>query len=61
MIPGWVKTLKPAWIAQHRLRRMAAGHFNLKPTSYEIYTRQSPEQRIKFEVARPTAVWWNRL
>jgi glycosyltransferase involved in cell wall biosynthesis len=61
MIPGWVKTLKPAWIAQHRLRRLAAGHFNLKPTSYEIYTKQNPERRVKFEVAKPTAVWWNRL
>jgi glycosyltransferase involved in cell wall biosynthesis len=61
MIPGWVKALKPAWIAQHRLRRLAAGHFNLKPTSYEIYTKQSPERRVKFDVVKPTAVWWNRL
>jgi glycosyltransferase involved in cell wall biosynthesis len=61
MIPGWVKMLKPVWIAHHRLRRLAAGHFNLKPASYEIYTRQSPERRVRFEVSKPTAVWWNRL
>jgi glycosyltransferase involved in cell wall biosynthesis len=61
MIPCWVKTLKPVWIAQHRLRRLASGHFNLKPMSYEIYTKQSPERRVKFDVAKPTAVWWNRL
>jgi glycosyltransferase involved in cell wall biosynthesis len=61
MILGWVKMLKPAWIAHHRLRRLAAGHFNLEPTSYSIYTLQSPEQRVRFDVAKPTAVWWNRL
>jgi glycosyltransferase involved in cell wall biosynthesis len=61
MIPGWVRALKPAWVVHHRLRRLAAGHFSLKPMSYEIYMRQSPEQRVKFEVQKPTAVWWNRL
>jgi len=61
MAPGWVRLLKPVWIAHHRLRRLAAGHFSLKPTSYSIYTLQSPEQRVRFNVSRPTAVWWNRL
>ena len=61
MIPGWVKALKPAWVIHHRLRRLAAGHFALKPTSYSIYTLRSPEQRVQFQVPKPTAVWWNRL
>ena len=61
MIPAWVRALKPAWIGHHRLRRLAAGHFSLKPMSYEIYTLQSPDRRVKFEVSKPTAVWWNRL
>ena len=61
MTPGWVRFLKPAWIAHHRVRRLAAGHFSLKPTSYEIYTAQSPEKRVTFEVPKPTAVWWSRL
>jgi len=61
MIPGRVRPLKPAWILHHRLRRLAAGHFFLKPMSYEIYTLQSPDRRARFEVAKPTAVWWNRL
>jgi glycosyltransferase involved in cell wall biosynthesis len=61
MIPAAVKILKPAWIVQHRLRRFAAGHFFLKPTSYSIYTLQNPERRVRFDVAKPTAVWWNRL
>ena len=61
MIPDWVRWLKPAWIVHHRLRRMAAGHFALKPTSYQIYTRQSPDKRTTIDVPKPTAVWWNRL
>ena len=61
MIPSWVKILKPAWIIQHRLRRLAAGHFFLKPMSYSIYTLQSLEHRVRFDVSKPTAVWWNRL
>jgi glycosyltransferase involved in cell wall biosynthesis len=61
LTPGWVGLLKPVWIVHHRLRRIAAGHFSLKPTSYEIYTSQSLERRVTFEVPKPTAVWWNRL
>ncbi len=61
MAPRWVRLLKPAWIGQHRLRRLAEGHFSMKPTSYSIYTLKSPQQRVTFEVPKPTAVWWNRL
>jgi glycosyltransferase involved in cell wall biosynthesis len=61
MTPGWVRALKPFWIAHHRLRRLAAGHFFLKPMSYSIYTLQSPKRRVTFDVPKPTAVWRNRL
>jgi hypothetical protein len=61
MIPAWLRPFKPLWIISHRMRRVRAGHFNLAATNYEIYTRQSPERRVKFEVAKPTAVWWNRM
>jgi len=61
MIPLWLRMLKPLWILNHRLRRLRAGHFNLAPTSYSIYTRQSPERRVTFDVPKPTAVWWNRI
>jgi glycosyltransferase involved in cell wall biosynthesis len=61
MIPGWVRATKPLWILHHRLRRLAAGHFNLPPTSYALYTKASPDRRITIDVPKPTAVWWNRL
>jgi len=61
MIPGWLRPLKPWWVLSHRWRRYQAGHFNLQPTNYEIYTKRSPHSRVKFSVHKPTAVWWNRL
>jgi glycosyltransferase involved in cell wall biosynthesis len=61
MTPPWLRWLKPIWIAHHRLRRLTAGHFSLKPTSYFIYTLHSPDQRVRFDISEPTAVWWNRL
>jgi glycosyltransferase involved in cell wall biosynthesis len=61
MTPRWVRALKPVWIGHHRLRRLAAGHFNLKPMRYSIYTLQSPERRATFNVPKPTALWRNRL
>jgi len=60
-IPLWLRLFKPVWILQHRLRKLRAGHYSLKPTSYSIYTLQSPDQRVRFDVAKPTAVWHNRL
>jgi glycosyltransferase involved in cell wall biosynthesis len=61
MMPAWVRLFRPLWIASHRLRRLRAGHFQLKPTRYAIYTKQSPERRVTIEVPKPTAVWWNRI
>jgi glycosyltransferase involved in cell wall biosynthesis len=61
MIPLWVQALKPLWVVQHRLRRLVAGHFSLKPGSYAIYTLESPEKRVTIDVIKPTAVWWKRL
>lgn len=61
MTPLWVRLLRPVWIAHHRMRRVAAGHFNLQPTTYSIYTKESGDQRVQFAVSKPTAVWWNRM
>ncbi|HEX7569769.1 MAG TPA: glycosyltransferase, partial [Verrucomicrobiae bacterium] len=53
MAPGWVRALKPVWIARHRLRRLAAGHFSLKPASHSFYTLQSPEHRVRLDASKP--------
>jgi glycosyltransferase involved in cell wall biosynthesis len=61
MAPKWVRLLKPLWVVHHRLRRLAAGHFSLQPTSYSLYTLNSPEQRVRVDVPKPTVIWWDRL
>ncbi len=61
MIPPAVRLGKPLWIFHHRLRRLAHGHFSLKPTSYAIYTKNSPARRAIFDVPHPTPIWWRRL
>lgn len=61
MAPRWAKLLKPMAIAHHRCRRLLSGHFFLQKTSYSIYTLKSPKVRVLFNVANPTAVWWDRL
>jgi glycosyltransferase involved in cell wall biosynthesis len=60
MSPVWARGLRPLWIIHHRLRRLRAGHFSLPPTSYAIYTSQSPDQRVTIQVPKPTAIWKNR-
>ena len=44
---------------RHYQRRLAAGHFLLKPTSYSIYPLQSSEKRVQINAPKPTATWHN--
>jgi hypothetical protein len=60
MAPTWARLLRPALLMHHRFRRLAAGHYSLKPTKYSIYTMESPNRRVEFDVPRPTAIWWSR-
>ena len=52
--PVWARALQPLFILQHRLRRLAGGMYRQQPFAYEIFTRASPERRLRFEVSRPT-------
>ena len=61
MIPAVVRFGKPLWILNHRLRRLVHGHFSLRKTSYAIYTKASPAQRVIIDVPHPTPIWWSRL
>jgi len=61
MVPGWVRQFRWLWILHHRLRRLFAGHFSLPQTSYSIYTLQDPNNRVRFDINRPTGIWKNRL
>jgi glycosyltransferase involved in cell wall biosynthesis len=48
-------------IASHRIRRLLAGHYWLRPFSYSIFTLNNDEERHTFHVAKPTGVWRSRL
>ena len=52
MTPTWMRPFRLFWILQHRLRRLVAGHFFLKPMSYKIYTLDSPDRRVTIDVAK---------
>jgi glycosyltransferase involved in cell wall biosynthesis len=61
MAPRWVRSQRYFARTHHLVRKMFAGHFSLQPTTYSVYTRQSPDRRISFDVPNPTTVWWNRM
>lgn len=54
--PGWVRALKPIWVLQHRLRRLADGAHRQRPFSFQIYT-PGAAARVERRVAQPTWRW----
>jgi glycosyltransferase involved in cell wall biosynthesis len=58
--PAWVRRCKFAMHQLHRLRALCQGIYWHRPFTYSIYTLASPQRRVDFHVARPTAVWWAR-
>jgi hypothetical protein len=50
--PLWARGLKPLFVLQHRLRRLAGGMYSPQPFGYEIYTLANPDRRQRFEVSR---------
>jgi hypothetical protein len=51
--PRWARTLKPLFIAHHRLRRLLGGMYWQKPFAYDIFTQARPERRTRYEVSQP--------
>ena len=52
--PPWARGLKPLFVLQHRLRRLAGGMYSQPPFAYEIFTLASPDRRQRYVVSRPT-------
>jgi glycosyltransferase involved in cell wall biosynthesis len=55
--PLWAQKLKALFVAHHRLRRLFQGAYHQRPFSYAMYTSKSAEQRVTFQVDRPTSRW----
>ncbi len=52
--PYWARGLKPLFVLQHRLRRLAGGMYAQPPFAYDVFTLASLDRRQHYEVTRPT-------
>jgi glycosyltransferase involved in cell wall biosynthesis len=59
--PGWAQALRRFWVVLHRVRRMAFGLYRVKPFAAEIYTPESPQKRVRLDIANPTFHWKGRV
>ena len=59
--PDWAQALRRYWVVLHRVRRMARGLYSPKPFAAEFYTPESPRQRVRLDVAKPTFHWKGRV
>jgi len=59
--PRWAQALRRFWVVLHRLRRMFSGLYRVAPFSADIYTRESPRQRVHLEITNPTFHWKGRV
>ena len=55
----WAQLWRPVMVLAHRLRKLAAGAYRLRPVDYAIYTLQSPERRVPFHAERLGWRWPN--
>lgn len=51
--PFPIRAARPLTIVHHRLRRWLGGMYRQDPFSFEIYTRKSPERRVRRDVSCP--------
>ena len=58
--PVWIRAAKPIISRAYHVKRLVEGGYFQKPLSYEIYTKNSPTKRVRFDVAKPTP-FWNRV
>lgn len=55
--PIMARSLKPLIVLHHRLRRLTGGIYFQRPFSYGIFTRESIDRRVLFNVTRPRFRW----
>lgn len=56
--PAWARICPPLAIIPHRLKRFFWGHYRQwPPFHYQIYTLQSPDNRVSMLAEKPTFRW----
>jgi glycosyltransferase involved in cell wall biosynthesis len=51
--PLWARAGMPLIVLHHRLRRLLGGMYLQEPFLYQVYTRDSLDQRVSYQVNRP--------
>lgn len=60
MAPVWVRLLRGAWLARHRISKWISGAYRQKPFSYSIYCAEEMQRRT-IRVVHPEMRWLSRL
>lgn len=55
--PALARGLRPAILAQHRVRRWLGGIYRQEPFAFDLFTSNSPDQRVARQVDQPTYRW----
>ena len=62
MPAGWVRALKPAWIAAPPSAASGRRPFFVEARQlFHLHAGKARSKRVRFDVPKPTAVWWNRI
>ena len=59
--PAWARLLRIFIVGHHRLRRLYTGAYRQDPFAYDIFTGSSPNERVRFQVEKPTFLWRSRF
>jgi len=59
--PKWATLAAPLILAAYRLKRLLKGLYKIRPHSYSVYTKASPNRRVEFHVASPSFRWPGRF
>lgn len=59
--PAPVRTLRPLWVALHRLRKFWLGCYRPQRLRYAIYLLQEPAIRKMFDTEGAHGIWKNRI
>ena len=55
--PALARSLRPAILAQHRMRRWLGGIYRQEPFAFDLFTSSNPDQRVARQVDNPTYRW----
>lgn len=55
--PRAYRLLRPLIVQMHRMGKLVLGGYSARPFAYEVFTNESPVNRVRMEVENPSARW----